>query len=45
MGVVLTEEQIEDILEGGGEVLHRFVTPDGTVVFDSPAHIVATKKE
>jgi len=45
MGVVLTEEQIEDILEGAEEVLRRFVTPDGAVVFDSPAHIVATKRE
>jgi hypothetical protein len=45
MGVVLAEEQIERILEEAEKVLHRFVTPDGAVVFDSPAHIVSAKKK
>ena len=44
MGVVLAEEQIERILQEAEGVLHRFVTPDGTVAFDSPAHIVTAQK-
>ncbi len=40
MGVHLSEAQIERILEEAEDALSRFVTPDGTVIFDSPAHIV-----
>lgn len=41
MGVELTEPQIERILAEAEDVLSDFVTPDGTVVFDSPAHIAS----
>ena len=44
MGVHLTEEQIETILREAEEALSRFVTPDGSVSFDSPAHIVTGAK-
>ena len=44
MGVVLTEEQIQHILEEAEHVLGHFVTPDGTVRFDAPAHIIAGRK-
>ncbi|MBW3564254.1 MAG: methyltransferase domain-containing protein [Acidobacteria bacterium] len=40
MGVVLEEELIERILDEAEDVLAEYVTPDGEVVFDSPAHIV-----
>lgn len=40
MGVVLEEERIERLLAEAEDVLARYVTSDGTVVFDSPAHIV-----
>jgi SAM-dependent methyltransferase len=40
MGVHLGEAQIARILDEADEALRRFVTSDGTVVFDSPAHIV-----
>lgn len=40
MGVVLSEEQIERILKEAEQDLGQYVTPDGTVEFDSPAHIV-----
>ncbi|MDH3638621.1 MAG: methyltransferase domain-containing protein [Gammaproteobacteria bacterium] len=41
MGVILAEKQIQQILEEAEHALSQFVTPDGTVQFDSPAHIVA----
>jgi ubiquinone/menaquinone biosynthesis C-methylase UbiE len=44
MGVVLTEEQIQGILEEAEPALSRYVTLQGTVMFDSPAHIVAGRK-
>jgi len=44
MGVVLDEEQIQRILEEAEHALNRFVTPQGTVTFDSPAHIVTGRK-
>lgn len=44
MGVVLTEEQIEQILEEAERELGRYVTPEGTVRFGSPAHIVVGRK-
>jgi SAM-dependent methyltransferase len=40
MGVLLTEEQIQDILEEAESALATYVTEDGAVVFNSPAHIV-----
>jgi len=44
MGVVLDEARIQRILEEAETVLGPFVTPDGTVVFDSPAHVVSGMK-
>jgi superfamily II DNA helicase RecQ len=41
MGIVLQEEQIERILSEAEDVLAKYVTGDGKVVFNSPAHIVA----
>jgi len=44
MGVVLPEEQIQRILEEADRALTRHVTADGTVEFESPAHIVSGTK-
>jgi len=44
MGVVLEEEQIEGILLEAEIALSQYVTPQGTVEFDSPAHIVTGRK-
>jgi hypothetical protein len=44
MGVALGEEQIARILAEAETALARYVTPDGTVEFDAPAHIVTAKK-
>ena len=44
MGVLLTEEQIDSILNEAEDALSRYVMPDGTVQFDSPAHIVTGQK-
>ena len=41
MGVVLPEEQIDSILNDAEGVLADYVTADGKVVFNSPAHIVS----
>jgi hypothetical protein len=40
MGVFLTEEQIGSILKEAEQVLSQYVTPEQTVEFDAPAHIV-----
>jgi SAM-dependent methyltransferase len=40
MGVVLQEDQILCILEAADHALRSYVTEEGTVTFDSPAHIV-----
>jgi SAM-dependent methyltransferase len=40
MGVLLTEEQIQDILTEAESALAKHVTEDGAVVFNAPAHIV-----
>jgi ubiquinone/menaquinone biosynthesis C-methylase UbiE len=40
MGVVLEEEQIRRILAEAESALGRYVTAEGQVAFDSPAHIV-----
>jgi SAM-dependent methyltransferase len=44
MGVILTDNQIDHILAEAESVLDRYVTLDGTVVFDAPAHIVIARK-
>ena len=41
MGVVLEEERIQRILQDAESALHRYVTAEGQVVFDSPGHIVS----
>lgn len=40
MGVLLKEEQIQEILEEAENALAGYVSDDGQVVFNSPAHIV-----
>jgi hypothetical protein len=45
MGVVLTEEQIGQILDKAEDVLGSYVTPEGRAVFESPAHVVTSVKE
>jgi len=44
MGVVLPEDQIQRILEEADRALSHYVTAEGTVEFDSPAHIVSGTK-
>jgi len=44
MGVILSEEIIERILDEAEQVLADYVTPEGRVEFDSPAHIVTGQK-
>lgn len=44
MGVVLGEEQIARILEEAELVLRPYVTPDGTVAFETSAHVVTGAK-
>jgi SAM-dependent methyltransferase len=44
MGVQLGEDTIARILTEAEDALSRFVTADGTLVFDSPAHIVTARK-
>lgn len=44
MGVVLTGEQIEVILREAEQVLSQYVTAEGKVEFESPAHIVTAIK-
>jgi SAM-dependent methyltransferase len=44
MGVVLTEEQIDRVLGGAERALSPYVTAEGKVAFDSPAHIVSAIK-
>ena len=41
MGVVLAEQRIQLILEEAEHTLSRFVTAEGRVEFESPAHIVS----
>lgn len=45
MGVVLEEEQIQEILTEAESVLREYVTTDGQVVFDLPAHIVTGSRD
>jgi SAM-dependent methyltransferase len=44
MGITLTEQQIERILDEAEQALSRYVTADGSVEFVSPAHIVTGTK-
>jgi len=44
MGVYLGEDQIRRILEEAEVVLAEYVTADGDVVFNAPAHIVTATK-
>lgn len=43
MGVQLDESGIEQILGEAEQLLARFVTADGTMVFDAPAHVVSVE--
>ncbi|HEU5482785.1 MAG TPA: methyltransferase domain-containing protein [Sphingomicrobium sp.] len=45
MGVVLAEERIADILEQAEEVLRPYVDTDGTITFQTSAHIVVARTE
>ncbi len=45
MGVVLTEEQIGQILDKAEDLLGSYVTSEGEAVFESPAHVVTSVKE
>jgi len=45
MGVELEDEQIEHILAEAETTLRRYVTADGQVVFDAPAHIVTGTRQ
>jgi SAM-dependent methyltransferase len=44
MGIVLPDEQITGILEEAEDALGRYVAADGTVCFDTAAHIVTAVK-
>lgn len=44
MGVRLTEDRIQRVLDEAQAALGNFVTAEGEVVFDSPAHIVTWTK-
>ena len=44
MGVVLPEDQIHHILKEAEHALSPYITAEGKVTFDSPAHIVAGAK-
>jgi SAM-dependent methyltransferase len=44
MGVILEDDLIEEVLTEAEHRLAEFILPDGTVLFDSPAHIVAAHK-
>lgn len=45
MGVTLAEDLIERILAEAESVLRRYVTADGQIVFDAPAHIVTGRRQ
>ncbi|MEX2223068.1 MAG: methyltransferase domain-containing protein [Candidatus Rokuibacteriota bacterium] len=44
MNIMLTEKQVEAVLAEAERALRPYVTTDGSVVFDSPAHIVTATK-
>ncbi len=43
MGVFLDDELIESILAEANDVLGRYVSADGEMVFDAPAHVVTAR--
>jgi SAM-dependent methyltransferase len=43
-GVMLSESQLGEILDDAEKALSAYVTADGSVAFDSPAHIVTARK-
>jgi SAM-dependent methyltransferase len=43
-GIMLSESEIGEIVEEAETALGAFVTADGAVAFDSPAHIVTARK-
>jgi SAM-dependent methyltransferase len=44
MGVILTEEEIHRIILEAEEILAPYITKDGKVEFESPAHVVTALK-
>lgn len=44
VGVVLSAEQVNDVLREAERQLAPYVSPDGAITFDSPAHIVTATK-
>jgi ubiquinone/menaquinone biosynthesis C-methylase UbiE len=45
MGIILTEEQIDHILDEADQALHSYATADGRAEFDLSAHLVTAQKE
>ncbi|GAB5452912.1 MAG: methyltransferase domain-containing protein [Halioglobus sp.] len=45
MGIELSEQKIAQILDRAEEALDSYTTRDGSVVFESPAHIIEVIKE
>jgi hypothetical protein len=43
-GVMLSESQFAAIFDGAEKSLAAYVTADGSVRFDAPAHIVTARK-
>jgi SAM-dependent methyltransferase len=43
MGVVLEDDLIEQLLTEAEELLADYVTPEGTMVFEAPAHLVTVQ--
>lgn len=43
-GVILSESQLDELVKDAQKVLGLYVAPDGSVAFDSPAHIVTARK-
>jgi hypothetical protein len=44
VGIVFTDDQVAQIIAEGERALRAYITPDGGVTFDSPAHIVTATK-
>ena len=44
MDVVLTETHIQRLLQEAEDLLRPHLTPQGNMVFDSPAHIITATK-
>ena len=43
-GVILTESQLAELFDDAEKVLRPYLIADGSVAFDSPAHIVTARK-